>query len=420
MVLLFLGVYRISAHTNHRNSVLLALMGLLFFLAFKTKETTIFSGIVLLGIGLHDGREFKWKLLINNGLRVLMGVGLGMLLFIIMNSIYLRDPFFGLLPSYFAGFARNYSNTTVFNVNPENWFTSYLTTTILGAFLFYVLSGVKAREENLPAGLKLIWAVPLLLVAFLTLTEIRSTWGLVPRYFIPAIPIICFLAPQFIDYEPKTLREWGILGIGAVVLAGLAVAMSNLLQVFVAGINWNYSNFLKTIIAPIALSGILLLIFLNRRLTLASFFLFLSLFIMFNYDSLITNERQLVVTKDAQVIFEDRMQPFSTFQQQLEVSPEMRLLVSSEIAARLQVKDRVELLNLFNYYFYANTRRENYKIAPDIEALSNELSSTPYQYALVTVSEWNAVSQAHAPGWMVNQYSTVEGENTNMVLLKGL
>src|SRR5271157_1109600 len=83
VVILIVTVYLLSARAEHRSMVLVALLGFLFYLGFKTKETTPPAGILVLGLGFNGESKFDKSLFLKNILFFFGGVLVSIVFFAI-------------------------------------------------------------------------------------------------------------------------------------------------------------------------------------------------------------------------------------------------------------------------------------------------------------------------------------------------
>jgi hypothetical protein len=196
MVLLLVSVYLASARNEHRSIGLILLFGVLFYLAFKTKETTLAGSVLLIGFGYTSENVFNWKVLFRRLVYWVIGVAVGVIFFIILNSIFLHDPLFGLRLGDFRNFFQGYASQTLNSKKfpfPDNWYTTYFLRNLWIPFILFLISGAKAAlDPDISPKFRLIWLVPLTVIVFVTAT-IGNQWGLEPRFiFNPS----CHLAVE--------------------------------------------------------------------------------------------------------------------------------------------------------------------------------------------------------------------------------
>ena len=168
MVLLFIIVYIASTRKMHESKILIALLGFLFFLAFKTKETTLPIGILLLGLFIDNDNGIEWKVYIRRLGYVFIGVFTAIVFFAILSWLFLGDPLFGMRPHEFAKFMATYIPATLQQEKYSgkgNWFTSHMFDDLWIPFTLYLISGARSVFlPNVNRGIRLIWLVPLLAV----------------------------------------------------------------------------------------------------------------------------------------------------------------------------------------------------------------------------------------------------------------
>ncbi len=145
--------------------------------------------------------------------------------------MFLRDAFFGIGPGDLWRTIGAYESEATWHPNPDNWYTSYILPSLALPFLLYLLSGIRPTAKAVPMRVRLVWLIPLLLAVLLTISLIRSNWGVKPTYFLPALPVIAILAAQVLDFDrPRTHSEVaGVCWLS--LLGGLALVGFHLLVV---------------------------------------------------------------------------------------------------------------------------------------------------------------------------------------------
>ncbi len=427
MVALLVALLVVSARRDHRSVSLLIALGFVFFLAFKTKESTLPAGLVLFGLGMSSAKPFDWRLLLKRLGYVLMGILLGMIFLIALNAIILHDPLFGFRPADIQAFIRSYvSNTINARKTPgsDNWYTAYLFTGLLVPFILYLVSAAKAaREDDTYPGSRLVWLVPLAVIVFITAT-VNSQWGFEPRYIYTAIPLICLLAPQFLDMNLarassniERLRPLIILfgGLVIILLARLAI------RFLLPGLVWDLGSFLEIIFIPILLSTILALSIYWKSPSLAGSMLITVLIIGIITIPMADNAKIVFIKRPNQVASQKLFYPFSALQDRIHYSPSMRMYVSldtwNEVDMSGFVKDRTELSSLFNLYFSANSDKTNFTLSIQQVNIPSDLLSASYDYALLSHAEWKTITRTGDLVSQLKQDYQVYLDEKNMVVL---
>jgi len=386
LLMIFVSVYLSSAARNHQNPYLIVALGFIFLLGFKTKESFLSAGILLLGLGIGEGGRYKFPLLGKNLLRFGAGLFIGVIVFIILNALILKNPLFGFRPSDFANLQNIFMGATTYNTDPGNWYKTYLFEDILVPVMLFLIAGVFLRGK-LPLSILLAWAVPLSLIVLLTLTMIRSTWGVEPRYFIPAWAIVCTFAAHFVDFSlHKDRKDWLIFGLS--LLVGMIILVLARFIIIRLTIRWNWlmSDFLETIVSPILFSLLLVFLVLNLRHPISNAIVLVCLMGLIAYP-LAYNGIQ-ILNKDAQRSVEARFYPLIAFEAELQPDDEMHMFVSEGVLPVLMVQEDNELFMLVNTCFGSDTTKENYTIGSADSWLSDSLDLSSYDYILLTTPEY--------------------------------
>ena len=208
MVTVLLTIYLDYIHSGRKHHWAVFALGAVVFLSFKTKESTLFANILLVGLLFDENGKFSFRNILPLIKPFLLGLLAAIGLFILLDTIILHSPFFAISPQTLAGVFENYAYTGGFRVEPTSYFTTFLLADLMVPFLLYLISGVKRFEERESPALKIVWLFPLVLALFMTLNMLKIPWGLIQRFYFPALPVIAILAPQFLHFEwPKTVKE---------------------------------------------------------------------------------------------------------------------------------------------------------------------------------------------------------------------
>jgi hypothetical protein len=420
MVALIVMVFMISVHYQHDLKGILILLGFLLFLAFKTKESTMAAGIVLLGLGFKDGAVFDFSLFKRGLLKVLAGVMAGLVFFIVLSGIVLKDPWFGLTADSLQGFYATYIETGKFLVLPANWYIDYIFPALPLAFLLYLISGIKADDRITPA-LRLVWLVPLALVVGLVLTMLKSNWGVFPRYFFPALPVLAMLAPQFLKFqlpEGDKVKFQVLYGTVIVLLIGLIFG-GGLLYARMVG--FNYGSILNSIVYPIALSVLLGTVLLVNRYTALTALIPLAAILSMIIHPIGKNFHSVVIERPNQRRVQERFYPFSSFDQEIQFSNDMDMYVSLEIPSSMGMlsTDKNELMSMFNIYFRTDATKSAFTYSSSTETIQDDLRQVQYDYVLLASDEWRQLSSREEHQQLFEKdYTIFQDGNQRLVLLR--
>ncbi len=427
MMMLFTVTLILSARLNHRSIGLLMLLGFLLYLAFRTKETTLVVGIPLLGLGMAGEKPFDWRQFLRKLLYVFIGILLGVIFFILLDVVFLHDPWFGFRLSELHIFFSNYvGNLLGAEKIPgsTNWYTEYLFAGLLLPFTLYVISAAKtAREQEAYPGLRLVWLIPLAVITFVILA-VNSQWGLAPRYVLTILPFICFLGPQYLNLDlsansSNRQRLWAVL----IFVIGLAltVIVRLLIRVFMPRLGWDIASFLAIVFIPILFSIILAFSFYWKAPSQIVSSLMAVLIIAIIAIPLVTNAKTVVLVHPNQNESQNLFYPFSAFPDQIHYTQGMNMYVSlntfSAVSMSTFVKDRSELSALFNVYFAAGSTKTNFTLASDSVDMAADLLQSNFNYALISRSEWNDINQDSLISSQLDQRYQVILEDRNLVVL---
>jgi hypothetical protein len=419
MVMVVAALYFFSARAGHRNKWLLAALGCAFFLAFKTKETTLPVGVVFLGLGLVDGNRIDLRGFWKNFRFVLAGLAAGVVFIIVLNAINLGDPLFGFKSSNVQQLSS--SLVSVADKGSDNWYTSFILPQMALLFLLFIASAFKSFGR-LNFETKVLWFIPLGLVALLSLSEARGGLGIRDRYMLPALPVFCLLAPQFLDFEiPTGLKEKlkfaaYLLATGVVfyLLHEGVVALS-------AYVGQNYQDFVFIVIAPIVLSVLLVVIFLFNRYSTRTVLIPLLCILGLIFQPTFQNLKNLFVVRPVEHQFVNNYYPFSTFAGQIHFDLPMKMYVSTDIPPRLGMLSLNvdELLSMFNVYFDTNAVRRNFVYSKPSRPISTDITGQKFDYVLLTVQDWGQI-KANTTGLenVKATYQVFQEPSDRLVLLK--
>lgn len=373
-------------------------LGALFFLALKTKETTIVTGVLVLGLAFDVRGEWAWRRLGVSLLRFAAGAAVGVLIFIALNTTILGEPLFGLRPADLAAFSRALSTTEGLNPEAADWYSGYLLTALPVTTLLYLLSGAR-HGRRFPPAVRLLWIVPLALIAFLSLSMIRGDWGIRPRHLFPILPVLCTAAPQFLRFEmPARWRERAWLAGGvALALIGLLIVRLGSMKML-EGLGGDFTIFLPSVLFPIALSLLLALILLVERYSARTLAAPLFLLAIVLYGALHSSVRDLVVTRSVRFHYEERVYPLAVFEDRIAYQEGMRMLVSARAAEAMRnpTGNSDTMLSLFNLHFDASSTRANFAHLDLEQARLEQILAPGYDYILLTDEDWQAL--ADPPG----------------------
>jgi len=421
MVMVVTALYLFSIRAGKRRKWWLAALGFAFFLAFKTKETTLPVGVVFLGLGLVDGNRLDLRSFWKNFRFVLVGLAVGVVFFILLNAINLGDPLFGFKPAN----VQQLSSSLVSEADKgsDNWYTSFVLPQMALLFLLFIASAFKSYGR-LNFEYKLLWFIPLGLVVLLSLSEARGGLGIRDRYMLPALPVFCLLAPQFLDFEiPYSFREK--LKFAIYLLAGVLVfyILHKGIVALSIHVQKNYEDFVFIVIFPIVLSILLAVIFFFNRYSTRTVLIPLLCILGMTFQPTFQNLKNLFVSRPVKQQFENKYYPLSAFAGQIHFSDSMKMYVSTDIPPRLGMLSLNvdEMLSMFNVYYDANAVRQNFIYSKSSHPIFTDIIQQNFDYVLLTAQDWAQIEATPAGLAKVkNTYQVLQEPTGRLILLKRL
>lgn len=395
MIMAMVAVYIFSANHGHKKRWLIAVFGLLLFLSFKTKETTLPTAILLIGFGWAEDQPIDLRFLLKNMLWALGGAIVGVILFVILNGVLLGDPLFGLRINDWREFFGTYVShaaDSVWDAYHHDWYQGYWFEHTLLPFVLFIISGVVINKQT-HINKKLIWCVPLAFIAFLILT-INIRFGYMARFGLPILPVLSVLAAQFISLpwsdsasNRKTILIYSSIGVAF--LVGLRL----ILRLAAPILGWNLQSVIILYYVPLLLTLLFTSLFLlPDKLTRQIVNLVIILSILLS--PMITNLRLMFITRMNERTFTQAVSPLSEFKDKITFTPDMRFYAINTVfeGARIRIgKDINELMVLFNVYFDASATRENFTFVDAPHDVYPDIVAEIYDYVLITQTEWQAI-----------------------------
>ncbi|NMB61661.1 MAG: hypothetical protein GYA18_04890 [Chloroflexi bacterium] len=386
-------VYLQYQHTSKK--WLLVTLGALSFLAFKTKETTLFANIVMVGFFFDEDGKFAFKNVVPYLKNLLIGFTAGIGLFIVLDSVFLGQPFFAISPTTFREVFQNYAYTGGFRKEPVNWYQIYLLDDIMIPFVVFIISGVKLRTAKTTPQKKVVWIFPLLLVCFITINMLKIPWGFIERFYFPALPVIAMLAPQFISLKiskdgKDMLKMAGILLVAML----LVVLLRQFGMNYVTSIDWTYGKYLESIVFPILLSVLIGLVIVIEKQNLLTLGILLVCLGSWMLPQLSYNYKYIYNEPTTGQKFQAKYQPFLAHQDEITASDDVKMLITATIYENSDEEMRTlsnnpyDLLGMYNMLFDQRTTRDNLVIVYQIEDVPDTVLAEPFDFMLLSTIDW--------------------------------
>jgi len=396
MTMVYVTVFLIALREPTVRYRMLILLGALAFLSFKTKETTLFINLLLLGFLFDEDGRWDWQRIWGLVKPLLIGLAAAIGLFILLDGLILGDPFFVISPATFRAVFKNYSFEPGFFIDPISWYKEYFLDEILLAFLLYIISGVALRDQ-LSSPLRLLWLYPLVLAVFITLNMLKVTFGYIERFFFPALPVVAMLAPQFLRFTlPNDRKQWAGFGTLLGVSAVLLLALRSVMMAYAESLNFAFLNFLESIFYPVILSLLFICILWARRFSWAGVVVPLFCLAAMLFNPLMHTYKYFFVFPKVQERYDEIFYPFEELQEELDLDESDVLLLSANLREEADMlrDDPNEVVGMYNFFFDARIDQDSVEIAHDREMLPNILVRRDITHAIISWGDWR---------WLVEQ-----------------
>ena len=422
----FIYLFFLSERGKYSHWIIM-LLGFLFYWTVKSKETGICIAVLFLGLGHDESGSWSLDRFVRDIGWVCAGMAASCLLLMTLDAIFVGDALFSVRPSnYAAALDRHISKLTSSTATRvvQSWYTFITTRPLFIPFLLYFLIGWKSVGRVFSTREKMAWLFPLVLLIFLTF--IRKTFYIIPRYFTPAIPVVCIWSVQFFRFKfggapVRWKNRWSI---PRVAVALFLVSVSFILVcMFVHRIpefveyykldgplggyhNLKYQRlnpqqvFYMVAIMPSVAAALLVIASMSKKRGLAAlFFTFLCLFLLIlpplehNVNSL----KQRVVARRS----EWRFAPYSAFKDEIQVAKDSKILVSKDIHARSWMlgRDAKAQCHIFNIFFNEELDYDRF-----IDGDWNDIVKSDYTYAFITAQDWKGIGEKHDVSNLLNAY----------------
>jgi hypothetical protein len=420
MTVIYLSVYLWGVKNPKKLPKTLFLLGLLSFLSLKTKETTIFINILLAGFLIE---KFKEKITIKDLFiyfrPFLIGIALGIGIFIILDSIFLGKPFFAIAPSTFGSIFTHYDFGAGFFNGPTSWYSVYFLDELLLPFILFLLGGVQLQNK-VDGDVRIVWIYPLILAAFVSWNMLKIPWGFIERFYFPALPVIAILAPQVIRMElPSTKRSW----IWFMISMLFAMLLAWFMRLYWVDVSkqyyFDYARMLDAVYYPILISLLLaILVWKNKfdwKWTIIQLFCIGSLL----FSPLVSNYKYFVTFPKIKKRYSVLLHPFESFKTQFNVLEDDLVFVSGNIKEDQDMlsRDPNDIVGMYNFFFDARITRDNIFLGYDETKTGSNLSTREFSYVLLTESDIDQLKTENLWDEIIDNYSQIDSDQTESIFL---
>jgi len=417
VVAIYLTIYLDLLKRKGEGRYHLFFLGMLAFLGLKTKETTIFMNVLMVGLFLEKLKGKKWfKSLLEYFSPFFVGLASGILVFIILDGAFLGKPFFAISPSTFQGVFENYYYEPGFLFGPTSWYTEFLFDDILVAFVLFIVSGVLLREK-MDFNQQMVWFYPLVYISFLSLNMLKVPWGFIERFIFPVMPVIAILAAQVVDF--KSLRKKWYVGVGLLSTGLLFFVLREVWLNTAAAYQFDYARMLEAVYFPVLISLLIASIqFKNNnhwavvviQVFLVGTLLFTPLSINFKYFYRYPKVRE----RYAELFY-----PLESFKNTIQVQGDEKFYISTNLKNDLDMLsiDPNDISGMVNFYYDERMSAENVYVGYDRKKVASDLINRGFDYALLTSSDVASLMGGSAWDRILETYADVEVDEQEMVYL---
>jgi hypothetical protein len=415
----------LDGRQRYRHLAIMAL-GLIFFWALKSKITSMCMIVLLLGLGEEKsgvrsirrwGRDIGW---------VCVGGLAGCAFQMLLEQAYLGDALFSLRPSSVSRWLDHYVNRPPDTISAlagtrevMSWYAGMAKdpwlVALFGPFMLYLLIGWKPVNRKFNTREKMVWLIPLVLISFLTYA--RSTfWGL-PRYFSPAIPLVCVWAAQYFWFDvsgtvtigksrqaiPKALAAAGLIVLAFVIAYVLMSLTPGVAKFYRFTTRYDAlrvrfktdENVLYAVgIVPLVVTTLLVTGTFFKRRGLPMLFIWSLCLILLVWQPLrfdLSDEGMKATAKKS----EWRFTPYKEFKDEFQFDKDIKVLVSENLFRYFWMlgKSQNRQRSMFNIFF-----NRTYPIEHFIHGTWEDILKGDYTYGLLAGYDWAGIREKHKAG----------------------
>ena len=390
MVLIYTSVYLWGLRNPDEKGKVLVALGALAFLAFKTKETTIFINMLILGFILDEDFHWRWKDILEIIKPLLIGFAVGILIFMMLDGFILGDPFFAISPSTFGAIFTHYDFGKKFYDGPVSWYDEYFLDDLLLPFLLFLAGGLRLKEK-VDIKRKLIWIYPLVMVVFVTLNMIKIPWGFIERFYFPALPIVAILAPQVLRFNlPQKKQDWLVFALLLAGIGGLILVMRSILMSYAGTMYFEYTRILDSLYYPVLLTILLGSLIWVKRWQWLSAALPLFCIAAMLFSPLLYSYKYFYTHPKINQRYEELMAPFTAFEGEMALGEEDRIYVSQSLDETFDMlsSDPNDIVGMYNFYFDARITDYNVWMGYGRRDMYEMLTTRNLSHGLLTAEDW--------------------------------
>jgi len=417
IVVIYLTVYLRLLERNEEGNIHLFMLGMLAFLGLKTKETTVFIHLML--IGLLQGRlkgQGWFKSLVRYFAPFFLGIVGGIFIFIMLDGIFLGRPFFAISPSTFQRVFDNYDFAPGFFFGPTSWYKEFLFDDVLVVFLLFIISGILFRDQ-LVWNKRWVWIYPLVYISFLSWNMLKVPWGFIERFIFPVMPVIAIFAAQVINF--KSLKKQWYVGVCMISAVLLFFAMRELWLQTANTYQFEYPRLLDAVYFPILIS-FLITSFLwsdssHWATTVVQVFIIGTLL----FTPLSNNFKYFIRYPMVRQRYAELFYPLEAFKDELQIAGNDMIYISTDLKNGLDMlsKDPNDISGMVNFYYDDRIDHKNVFVGYDRKKVASDLINRPFEYALLTDSDVTSLMSGSSWARITDIYSEIKKDEQGIIYL---
>lgn len=419
----FVFLYLLSFSLN-KKYVIWTILGLVLFCGIKSKEIAICLVPLCIAFGWDDEQQkFSLSQLARACAWLLLGVIAGSVVLMLLDLIFMGDGLFSIRPynlSYVLGFNIKAPGGPSNRVS-KSYFMYIFSKPLWVPFILYLLCGVRSCK-SLRFHEKVLWLLPLVIIVFLNF--IRGRFTVVPRYFLPAVPVICVWAAQFFNFDIKLKFTEAVsykkfLNMAFVLVAALIV------YVIVASVMGKMPDMAKFYyisaselytlgILPLAICILLVSCVFTKRDTFLVLVLSVIGISLFSYYPLAGNWA-IIKSKRTLTQSQWRYEPYRVFADKIEFEPDTKMFISENLHVRSWFlgRERSSQCWMFNIYF-----NQSFDYDQFLHGKTEDIFKWPFTHGFVTSEEWAKIKTLPGTKDWIKHYSVIPDSSIKVVLLK--
>lgn len=386
MMLIGVLVYQLYFRKARRPGFLLIIFGMILVFSFKAKETGLFLGLLIPGFFVDSEERHPIKNTLRKIGWLAAGILLGILAFIFLDWVFLKDALFGLKPSDVNGFVGLFKENALQGEIPTANYLGYLFSS--SVFIISLVYFLRSDPQTI-LKTRWIWLLAIGVIIFLDLSQIHGNLDTIyPRYLTPVVAFLSILSPQILSCDTSEVSRrgkiWNTLKPAGSLILGAVVTF--ILYFFVERyIHWTFEYLLSVILIPLA-SCLLLLAGVFFRSKNSLYQLVMAFLIGIAVIPGAVHNLYKVPSNNIQV--GSRFSPLESFKGSIDCGVD-NILFSRSIHSRndLFARDLSSSVSMYNLYYGCHKTENDLSFEEQQANLYNDLSMNSYNYVFLDSSD---------------------------------